>query len=156
MTRPLSPEHRQQVVEALRIANNGCAYLTADEGAKVEAALALMEAEEEQGWIPVSDRLPDSGKAILASFTNTYGKRRTVRAYYAAKHSHSAESWEDVDDEWLDYDEAGNPWAPVGWYEAPVIGEALSFISPTSDGEVTHWQPLPAPPVHPVKQGSAT
>lgn len=102
-------------------------------------------AAQQDGWVSVEDRLPGPGVAVLAFFRNKLGKRRTVRAHHAPKHTIEAGHWDD--DSETDDTEDGS-FEPEGWYEDPAVGETMAFISPESDGVVTHWMPLPAAPAN--------
>ena len=95
------------------------------------------------GWVSVVDRLPKPGRAVLASMLTPRMLRRTIRAHHSPPHTVDASNWED--ETAVDATEDGNAWEPEGWYEDPVIGEMLEFIG-VSDGDVTHWMPLPAAP----------
>ncbi|MDQ0571523.1 hypothetical protein QFZ42_003357 [Variovorax paradoxus] len=115
--------------------------------AEVDRLRAALSATKQGGkaewWISVDERLPGPGVAVLAFFRNTHGKGRVVRAHHAPKHTIEAGHWdEDVE---TDNTEDGS-FEPEGWYEDPAVGETLSFISPQSDGVVTHWQPMPPAP----------
>lgn len=95
------------------------------------------------GWISVDERLPGPGVIVLAFFRNCYGNGRVVRAHHAPKHTIEAGHWDE--DAETDNTEDGS-FEPEGWYEDPAAGETLTFISPQSDGVVSHWMTLPAAP----------
>ena len=96
------------------------------------------------GWIPVSERLPEAGKGVLAYYKNSHGYGRIVRAFYATKHTLEANSYDD--DGQFDYDEATDTsYLPEGWLEKIDNWGDFSSIY-IVEGEVTHWQPLPAAP----------
>jgi hypothetical protein len=104
---------------------------------------AALSASRQEGWISVDERLPGPGVIVLAFFRNSYGKGRVVRAHHAPKHTIEAGHWDE--DAETDNTDDGS-FEPEGWYEDPAVGETLSFISPESDGAVSHWRPMPAAP----------
>ncbi len=99
-------------------------------------------------WISVDDAMPESGKNVLAYYVNRLGKYRIVKAYYAGKYSiESAFSeWtsDEINDEYSE--EKEQYYLKVGWYECLDNWEDYSSIV-ISNGEVTHWMPLPNPPL---------
>ena len=98
-----------------------------------------------QGWIPVSERLPESERTVLAFYLNSHGKGRRVRAeYIAAKTKSADDGWDS--DEPADYDEQADEYFwPAGWYEVMDNWGDLTHMV-IHEGEVTHWMPLPAAP----------
>lgn len=136
----MTPEHRKQVVEALREISLMYAHAwDRTDGAlfmmpasiprfeaaheKVVAAIALMEAEEEQGWIPVSKKLPREGETVLCFFAPMVGEKFDGANFATATMS-APHHWHNPEDDEDDYA------VPSLWM--PIL--------------------LPAPPVHPVKQ----
>jgi hypothetical protein len=103
------------------------------------AALAPSAAPAD-GWVLADQQLPPPGRVVLASLLLSNGRRVTIRAHHAPKHTIDASHWEDDE---TDDTEAGS-YEPEGWWEDPFIGEQLGFVG--SEGEVTHWQALPAAP----------
>lgn len=97
------------------------------------------------GWIPVSERLPESERTVLAFYLNSHGKGRRVRAeYIAAKTKSADDGWDS--DEPADYDEQADEYFwPAGWYEVMDNWDGLTHIV-IHEGEVTHWMPLPESP----------
>lgn len=97
------------------------------------------------GWIPVSERLPESERTVLAFYLNSHGKGRRVRAeYIAAKTKSADDGWDS--DEPADYDEQADEYFwPAGWYEVMDNWDDLTHMV-IHEGEVTHWMPLPAAP----------
>ena len=108
-----------------------------------ERAAAQPQAQT-QGWIPVSERLPDSGKPVLANYLNSHGKSRTIRAHYLL--AFTEEVIEDTDECDCEYSELEDTYyLKEGWYE--LIDNWGDYSSVTvNEGEITHWQPLPAAP----------
>ena len=119
-----------------------CRY-GAEIAARMNATPQQVEPAKPDGWVSVVDRLPKPGQAVLASMLTPRMLRRTIRAHHSPLHTVDASNWED--EEAVDATEDGNAWEPEGWYEDPVIGEMLEFVG-VSDGDVTHWMPLPAAP----------
>lgn len=97
------------------------------------------------GWIPVSERLPESERTVLAFYLNSHGKGRRVRAeYIAAKTKSADDGWDS--DEPADYDEHADEYFwPAGWYEVMDNWDDLTHMV-IHEGEVTHWMPLPPAP----------
>ena len=97
------------------------------------------------GWIPVSERLPESERTVLAFYLNSHGMGRRVRAeYIAAKTKSADDGWDS--DEPADYDEQADEYFwPAGWYEVMDNWDDLTHMV-IHEGEVTHWMPLPAAP----------
>ena len=112
------------------------------ENAKLRAEL---ERRAVDGWIPVSERLPESERTVLAFYLNSHGKGRRVRAeYIAAKTKSADDGWDS--DEPADYDEQADEYFwPAGWYEVMDNWDDLTHMV-IHEGEVTHWMPLPAAP----------
>jgi len=102
-------------------------------------------ATAEQAWIPVGERLPESERTVLAYYLNSHGKGRRIRAeYIAAKTKGADDGWDSDCD--ADYDEATDQsYWPCGWYEVMDNWDGLTHVAVT-EGEVTHWMPLPAAP----------
>lgn len=97
------------------------------------------------GWIPVSERLPESERTVLAFYLNSHGKGRRVRAEYIAAKTKSADDGWDSDEQ-ADYDEQADEYFwPAGWYEVMDNWDDLTHMV-IHEGEVTHWMPLPAAP----------
>lgn len=91
-------------------------------------------------WTSVSNSLPDRQQLVLAFYVNSFGKPRIVRAEYATLHTLM-----------LHEDSSGGcacgtcdgEYAAVGWYESNEREEVHWIITEP----VTHWMPLPPPPV---------
>ena len=96
------------------------------------------QAREPQ-WIPVGERMPTGGVKVLVIYRNNYGNLRRTCAHYSPKHTVDASTWDEGEP---DETEDGT-FEPEGWWEEPVEIERVEFIA----DEVTHWMPLPAPPV---------
>ena len=109
------------------------------------AGLSAPATARGDGWIPVSERLPESERTVLAFYLNSHGKGRRVRAeYIAAKTKSADDGWDS--DEPADYDEQADEYFwPAGWYEVMDNWDDLTHMV-IHEGEVTHWMPLPAAP----------
>ena len=94
-------------------------------------------------WIKCSERMPKSGMPVIAFVQRLEGKpwTRRIRAMYVAKGTLEAADTEDGE-----YDEERDAYfvAP-GWYENNEFEETHWSVSDS----VTHWMPLPDPPVLP-------
>jgi len=93
-------------------------------------------------WIETKDKMPEYGVPVLVFVQGVYGnKTRRLRASYAAKHTQEQSELADGD---ADYDEATDEYyCPEGWYETNEFEEVHWRV----EGEVTHWMPLPEPPL---------
>ncbi len=90
------------------------------------------------GWISVTEHLPESGKPVLAQVG-----RLVIRAAYAAKFTLDEENWGWWNDgDGADYNEANDTtYWPEGWYEWNQHEEIHWSVT-----DVTHWMPLPEAP----------
>ena len=110
---------------------------------RLRAALAQQE-QEPVAWISVTDALPKSGATVLACYRNRLGKLRRIRAHWIAAKTAEAnsEDW----DQCSEYDEATDTYyVTEGWYECIDNWVDYSAVA-VSEGEVTHWMPLPEAP----------
>lgn len=92
-------------------------------------------------WVPVTEKLPESGRNVLFCWENEIGKSRVSMGYYAAKHTHESEY---EPDEWADTYcdiEDGTYYMKEGWYENPWELDQCAMVA-----GVTRWQPLPSAP----------
>ena len=100
-----------------------------------------------QRWIPVTERLPESGVHVLASCRVKYvggGGRSYVCDAFYSEHFKEQGSTE-YDDIELDYDEETNEYyLPEGWWEVILNWDEYGFVGIVDF--VTHWMPLPEPP----------
>jgi hypothetical protein len=111
-----------------------------------EAWQAALSVPEVPQWIPVSERLPESGVIVLACYTNRAGNVRRIRAQWvAAKTSEYM-----ADGDFGEYDEATDTYYdPEGWYECIDNWGDYSSVM-VGEGEITHWMPLPDAPKEPT------
>lgn len=103
-------------------------------------------AKADNGWISVDEKLPETGKHVLASceikILGGKKKRYTCVAMYAAEKSIVCSESGDVDS---DYDEETDEYyLPEGWWEC--IHNWDEYSSVAIEDFVTHWMPLPEPP----------
>lgn len=96
------------------------------------------------GWISVDERLPDAGHC-LATYRNSHGKLRIIRAKYARQFEVDAGD-EAIDNGNCEYnDEDDTFYLKAGWLECIDNWDDYSSVYVT-EGEVTHWMPLPPSP----------
>jgi len=90
----------------------------------------------------VAERLPEPGKKVLAHYLNALGKPRTIIAEWVP-----AKTREDSPDGDLgEYDDETDLFYwPEGWYEQIENWDDFAALL-VSEGEITHWQPLPVVP----------
>lgn len=102
-------------------------------------------------WISVTDQLPPSGKSVLASYRNgSHGFddwNHVIRARYIGECMQES----DCDDDEAEYSEEHDSYfTTAGWYESINNWDEFSCVSVT-DGDVTHWMPLPTAPGKPTE-----
>lgn len=98
-------------------------------------------------WIPVSERLPESGVHVLLCCEIRSGgsvyKRYVCDGYYAKKYTE--QTWNNSGDIDCEYREEDDEYYLLeGWYE--VIKNWDDYNSIAIHDFVTHWMPLPEPP----------
>ena len=93
-------------------------------------------------WVPVAERMPASGKVVLACYRNTYGHWRRIRACWVAAKTEESGSESEIGE----YDEATDTYYdPEGWYEQINNWDMYSAVA-VHEGEVSHWMRMPEPP----------
>jgi len=103
------------------------------------------EVAQPDAWVPVSERLPDSGVTVLACYISRAGQLRRIRAEWIAAKTQESGAESDIGE----YDEATDTYyEPEGWYERIDNWDDYSAVAVTQ-GEVTHWMRLPAAPAPP-------
>ena len=96
-------------------------------------------------WVDAAELMPQNGRKVIVFFVNPSGRPRTIMAMYAAKHT--LELGEDLVGgcECCNCPEdSDRVWCPESWYEMNEFEETHWWV----DGTVTHWMPLPPPPVN--------
>lgn len=112
------------------------------EGTAAEA-LATLDAsapsDADSGWIAVTpETMPKEGQNVLVCYLSRYnGKPHVIRAMWATSEMQDSWDWEDWEPD--DGDRRD------GWFETADNADECWRISET----VTHWCPLPSPPVQP-------
>jgi hypothetical protein len=107
--------------------------------------------QEPVAWTPVAEALPKSGVKVLACYRNRLGNLRRIRAMWIAAKTEEADSDAEA---CIEYDEAADTYyVTEGWYECIDNWDDYSSVAVT-EGEVTHWMPLPQPPIeaHGIKE----
>jgi len=113
--------------------------------------LILIDALEKQltnGWIPVSERLPENDNPVEATARRKEGARGyfIYKACYVAPHTQTTEDygWDigNVDGE---YDEENDCfWVPECWYEDNAIADNGNYIL-DDEFDILAWRELPEP-----------
>jgi len=94
-------------------------------------------------WISVKDRMPEHGRKVLATYTNSYGKRRFIVGCHFERWTEEAGHEDECASEYCE--KRDEYFALEGWYEQQDNWDDYASIS-VHEGEVTHWMPLPEPP----------
>ena len=119
-----------------RIPGEGCARQECPDSPQQQA--------EPVAWTPVAEALPKSGVKVLACYRNRLGNLRRIRAMWTAAKTEEADS--DDAEACSEYDEATDThYVTEGWYECIDNWGEYSSVAVT-EGEVTHWMPLPHDP----------
>jgi hypothetical protein len=91
-------------------------------------------------WVPVTEKMPKPVQ-VLAHFTNSMGKGRTIHAVYIPRW-HMEQS---VENDWAEYNEEKDEYYwPEGWYEVSECNDEWGYTF--VDEKVTHWMPKPELP----------
>ena len=104
-----------------------------------ECKAGVEELEAQLTWRPASD-LPEEGQIVIATYLNSYGKRRRVSAVYIRQYE--VEAGED-DELCVEYCEEKDEWyLKEGWYELVDNWGDYSLVA-IVEGTVDHWLPMP-------------
>lgn len=94
-------------------------------------------------WIRVKEKLPETGRKVIATFVNNQGKRRTICGHYIERFTVESCGEFECNDEYSE--EMDNYFFCEGWYENIENWGEYSSVH-VCEGDVTHWMPLPEPP----------
>ena len=97
--------------------------------------------EAQLTWRPVSE-LPEEDQIVIATYVNSYGKRRRVSAVYVRQYEEEAG---DDDELCVEYcEEQDELYLKEGWYE--LIDNWDYSLAPIVEGVVDYWMPMPPAP----------
>lgn len=94
-------------------------------------------------WINVDDELPEPGVKVLAVFKNRLGNSRRICGHYVSRWTFESNCDDETYDEYSE--EKDNYFLCEGWYENIENWGDFSSVY-VSEGDVTHWMPLPEAP----------
>ena len=98
-------------------------------------------------WIKCSDRLPDTPADTDTTFVVAMKRAHNGKTYVFAADWLNEKRLNKEDPE-PDDPEDGTPF--TGWYQLETHADYDQYweplVQPSSGDEITHWQPLPAPP----------
>lgn len=126
--------------------------------ARNERALGARRTDHDTAWVSINDAMPIANRLVILFVRNSHGMDRHLMAVYVAPNTvecrdeygdaiceeHYAEFVRGCDDCYL----------RQGWYEWSWYSE-YGYIAIDAEDTVTHWRPLPLPPVfkEEVKRG---
>ena len=99
-------------------------------------------------WKPMSEGLPDNGQPVLASYVNSYGSRKVIRAYHVQKFGElwAIDPYEDDDEVVYEYNDADDRYyLREGWYELIDNWPDCASVS-VCEGTIDYWMPMPDQP----------
>ena len=97
--------------------------------------------KEQLRWRPASE-LPEKDQIVIATYLNSYGKRRRVMAVYIRQYEEEAG---DDDELCVEYCHEKDEWyLKEGWYE--LIDNWDYSSAAIVEGVVDHWLPMPPAP----------
>lgn len=106
--------------------------------------VVTQEVEGMTRWISTGEALPEHGRHVLAFYRNALGKPRIIIASHLERWTEESYGDEEVEDDEY-HEERDAYYLREGWYEQ--IDNWDTFCGVTvSQGEVTHWMPLPEVP----------
>ena len=131
----------RELIERLRSPATVFYEYAADDGALLKQAADALEQME---WVSVEAEPPPANIPLLATYKNSLGKTRTIKAMWVPRFTHEGmNEFEDLD---LDYSEDTDTYYwPEGWYECLDNWDDYSYIL-VYQGTPTDYQPLPTPP----------
>jgi hypothetical protein len=95
--------------------------------------------EAQLTWRSVSE-LPEEDQIVIATYLNSYGKRRRVRAVYIRQYEEELDYDDDSD---YEYNEENDTYyLKEGWYELIDNWPDYSSVA-IVEGVVDHWLPMP-------------
>ena len=98
--------------------------------------------ESQLTWRPASE-LPEEDQIVIATYLNSYGKRRRVRAVYVRQYEEESDYDDDSD---YEYNEENDTYyLKEGWYELIDNWGDYSSVA-IVEGEVDYWMPMPPAP----------
>lgn len=153
----LAGQKRRDELEELFLcaAHSACLPVGADAQQVVDAITGMQRTiaglRAEFAWVPVSERLPASGRTVLAFYINSVGRVRRIRAQYVERWTIEVDAaTADPDTECVEYSESADAFYLLeGWYECIDNWDDYTRIAVT-EGQVSHWMPLPAAPAEVV------
>lgn len=99
--------------------------------------------EAQLRWRPVSEK-PEKDQIVIATYLNSYGKRRRVRAVYIRQYEE--EVGDDDDESTYEYCEEDDAYyLKEGWYELIDNWPDYSSVA-IVEGVVDYWMPMPPAP----------
>ena len=137
----------REMVERYEARQHGLRDLHPDDREAFDEAIdalrrALDAGDGMGGWIACADRMPTPGVTVLAYYRNEVGNGRRIRAQWVPAKTREGDG--EIHDLDLVYDEdADTCYWPEGWYEQMDNWAEYTSIVVT-EGEVTHWHPMPA------------
>lgn len=113
----------------------------------IKALEDLVKEEKKSRWIPVTERLPESGVRVLfcceKRSDGAVYKRYVCDGYYAKRYTE--QTWNNSGDIACEYREEDDEYYLMeGWYE--VIENWDDYNSVSIADFITHWMPLPELP----------
>lgn len=142
-------ESRGNELHKLIVSETGCfsVEILINEYKATRASLSALQ--EQVRWVPVGERLPEAKQEVLAIVK--YNKIHTEKVCYIPPRTVLSEDFlsDECDCESVEDYDAENDcyWVKEGWWEASFEADTNWKLS----GEVTHWMPLPLPPL-PVEE----